>query len=123
MYLWLDDYRKPPLASGIPWTWAKTADEAIEFLKTGSVLFASLDHDLADEHYWAYDNQWDRKDKGFKEKTGYDVMVWMEEHNVWPPEGIRIHTMNTARKPVMLEVVNRQYGRTFQYQYPGTHSV
>jgi hypothetical protein len=54
IYLWLDDERKPPSFSDsrIPWTWAKTADEAIEYLKTGEVTFTSLDHDLADEHYY-----------------------------------------------------------------------
>lgn len=48
MLLFLDDIRTPP---GFGWIWVKTAGEAIEKLKTRKVDFASLDHDLADEHY------------------------------------------------------------------------
>jgi hypothetical protein len=40
--LWLDDTRQPSRG----FTWAKTAEKAIELLKTGKVNFASLDHDL-----------------------------------------------------------------------------
>ena len=123
--LWLDDYRKPPTFEqcGLVWSWAKTADEAISMMKTGEVVYASLDHDLAEEHYYAYESSSDREDKGFKEKTGYDVLLWMEENAVWPEHGVRIHTMNTARKPVMLQAVRAAYGRTFQEQYAGTHKV
>jgi hypothetical protein len=122
-YLWLDDMRKPPTHadSGVVWTWVKTTDEAIKLLQTGDVVFASLDHDLADEHYQEFHNaQMEGRavdTSGCKEKTGYDVLCWMEEHGVWPSEGVRIHTMNTSRGPVMIGVVQRQYGRTFQYIY------
>ncbi len=58
-----------------------------------------------------------------KEKTGYDALLWMQENNVWPKEGIRIHTMNTVRKPEMLDMVFQHYGKIFQYQYAGTHRV
>ena len=124
--LWLDDdlrNRKPPsfIHCGLIWVWAKTADEAIEYLKTGTVEFASLDHDLADEHYFAYHGQVDPKD--FKEKTGMSVLNWMEENAVWPKEGVRIHTMNPGKKLEMLEIINRAYGRTFQHQYKSTHQV
>ena len=132
--LWLDDdnNRKPPTFSncGLHWTWVKTYDEAIEALKSGTVEFASLDHDLADEHYIKYfawlENGGDGSDfstADCKEKTGYDVLVWMKENNVWPSAGVRIHTMNTVRKPVMLSMVYEHYGKTFQYQYEGTHKV
>jgi hypothetical protein len=47
--LWVDDdpQRKPPTFTdcGLHWTWVKNYDEAIEALKTGTVEFASLDHD------------------------------------------------------------------------------
>jgi hypothetical protein len=109
----------------------KNYDEAIEALKTGTVEFASLDHDLADEHYtkffesrWENGNDYtDYNTADCKEKTGMDVLRWMEENNVWPSAGVRIHTMNTVRKPIMLEMVENHYGRTFQYQYAGTHTV
>ena len=111
--LWLDDdpQRRPPsfVECGFHWTWVKNYEEAIEALKTGTIEFVSLDHDLADEHYFAYfafneANGNDAKNytKNCKEKTGYDVLCWMEENNVWPKDGVRIHTMNHVRKPIML---------------------
>ena len=117
--LWLDDYRKPPSfeSSGLLWIWVKTADEAIEALKAGKVQFASLDHDLAEEHYYAYEHPQDVEDKGFREKTGYEVLVWMRENSVWPVNGVRIHTANSTRRPIMLSVVHKQYGRWFQHLY------
>ena len=51
MKLWLDDIRAPWKFGCIGWTWVKTADEAIELLKTGKVEMASLDHDLQPLHY------------------------------------------------------------------------
>jgi hypothetical protein len=131
--LWLDDdpQRKPPSFSdcGLHWTWAYNYEQAIDFLKTGTVEFASLDHDLADEHYIAYftfDEEHGDPSKmteKCKEKTGYDVLLWMEENNVWPKDGVRIHTMNNVRGPIMLDMVYKHYGRTFQYIYAGTHAV
>jgi hypothetical protein len=125
IYLWLDDERKPPsvIDSGIPWTWAKTADEAIEYLKTSEVVFASLDHDLADEHYFenAKAHQEGRllNTSGCKEKTGMSVINWMEEQNVWPRQGVRVHTLNAQGQDRMLSVVNKIYGRRFQYHFNG----
>lgn len=126
--LWLDDdpRRRPPVC-GLAWTWVKTYDEAIEALKSGTVKFASLDHDLADEHYIRFfeaDATGEPLDTSdCKEKTGYDVLLWMRDNDVWPVEGVRIHTMNTVRKPLMLELVEKHYDRTFQHQYAGTHWV
>lgn len=129
--LWLDDERKPPSFTqcNLHWTAVKTYQEAIEALMTGTVEFASLDHDLADEHYFAYFNFDEATGDPLKmtekcrEKTGYDVLLWMEENNIWPKEGVRIHTANAVRKPIMLDIVRKHYGRTFQYQYAGTHLV
>lgn len=59
MKLFLDDIRNPPDNS---WTIARTADVAIEFLKTGAVEEISFDHDL-----------------GEKFGTGYDVAAYIEE--------------------------------------------
>lgn len=44
--LWLDDVREPEL---IGWTWAKTAEVAIDILMDGEVSEASFDHDLCGE--------------------------------------------------------------------------
>ena len=127
--LWVDDERRPPSFSdcGLHWTWAKNYDQSIEALKSGTVEFVSLDHDLCDAHYFefflAQSEGRPIDTSNCKEKTGYDVLLWMAENNVWPKEGIRVHTMNTVRKPIMLEIIEKHYGRTFQYQYLGTHSV
>lgn len=40
---WLDDIREPWKHGCLGWTWAKTADQAIEYLKTGTVTEASLE--------------------------------------------------------------------------------
>ena len=120
MMLWLDDVRTPP-ADG--WIWVKTADEAIEKLKTGNVTFASLDHDLADEQYpwnailginpheWFY--HMDKYPISFKEKTGYDVILWMEENNVWPSHGVKCHSQNPVGRKRINTVIEKQYGRLF----------
>ena len=124
IYLWLDDQRTPPshADSGVVWTWVKTADEAIKILETGNVIFASLDHDLADEHYFKEQTTGVATDE-YKEKTGYTVLAFMEENRILPPNGVRIHTMNIVAKQRMLNLVECLYGCLFQHQYLGTHSV
>lgn len=99
MRLWLDDVREPWKHGFIVSKWAKTADEAIEFLKTGEITFASLDHDLADDTMGTA--------KG--EKTGYDVVCWMEENDVWPEDGVIVHSLNLAGKARMEQVINKHY--------------
>lgn len=100
MNLYLDDVRKCPPG----FTLARTAMEAIEILKTGTVEFASLDHDLAEEHYpWNGGVQ--------DERTGYAVVKWMEENNVWPSKGVRVHSMNPVGRARMEAAINKHYGR------------
>jgi len=89
--VWLDDIRKKPFGFDV---WVNTADEAIAALAVGDVELISLDHDLAAEHYpdagGGYgEGSLDRS--RFREKTGYDVVLWMAEHNVWPKEDPRAH--------------------------------
>lgn len=117
--LWLDDVRSAPtfIESGLVWTVAKTGDEAIKILRSGDVEFASLDHDLAQEHYYANQHSLDFQSTAFKEKTGWDVLAWMMTNNVWPKNGVRIHTGNGVRRALMLSLVEKVYGRTFQYGY------
>jgi hypothetical protein len=43
--LWLDDRREPPSGDHLHWTWAKTADQAIEFLKGGQVRIHTMNID------------------------------------------------------------------------------
>lgn len=60
MKLWLDDVRPAPNHT---WIWAQSYENALFCLKTKSVTIMSVDHNLG-EH----------------ERTGYDVMVWLERH-------------------------------------------
>lgn len=59
--VWLDDIRPTP--SGYTHT-ARTAEEAIDLLKTGRVSIISLDHDLGDEKITG---------------SGYDVAAFIEQ--------------------------------------------
>lgn len=96
--LWLDDVRDPVRQGYVGWTWVKTADEAIALLKTGTVVRASLDHDLDMQATLG---------NAPTEKTGYDVVCWMEANNVWPPEGTRVHSMNPSGRARMEAAIRR----------------
>ena len=88
VHLWLDDERDPQdevikLKFGAKGNelWVKTADEAIEMLKSGKVAHISLDHDLGPP----------------EAGTGYDVAKWIEEKafgEELPQLEWRIHTQN-----------------------------
>ena len=98
--MWLDDLRDPMHNGAIGYEWVKTVDEAIDLLKTGQVTFASLDHDLSIE---ATMGNWK------KERTGYDVVLWMEENDVWPKDGVRVHSLNPAGKARMEAVIRKKF--------------
>jgi hypothetical protein len=100
--LWLDDLREPGKYGFIGAVWAKNYEEAITALKTGQVTFASLDHDLSID---------DMMGSPRGEKTGYDVVCWMETHNVWPRDGVAVHSTNPAGRARMQMVVDRHYRR------------
>jgi hypothetical protein len=99
--LWLDDIRDPVRHGCIGWTWAKTAAEAIEWLKTGRVVEASLDHDLTINQTLEMSDSQD---------TGYTVACWMQEHGVWPSDGIRCHSTNPVGRQ-RIEAVIRKANR------------
>ena len=90
MKLWLDDTREAPPG----WFWVRTADEAIECLKTGNVREMSLDHDLGIEA---------------EVKTGYAVLEWLEEEvhagRLRPPGIMKAHTANSAAAVRMLQAI------------------
>jgi hypothetical protein len=94
MDLWVDDKRLPEAYGLKGFVRVTTSAEAIALLETGEVRFASLDHDL-----------------GLKSGTGYDIVCWMEEHDVWPPDGVRVHSMNVVGRKRMEAVIERHYGR------------
>lgn len=102
MNLWLDDVRAPWKHGCLGWEWAKTADEAIAFLATGRVEKASLDHDLSEQRTIGVDDG---------SKTGYDVVCWMEVHDIWPPEGVTVHSLNPVGRQRMQQAIDRHYQR------------
>jgi len=101
MKLWLDDVRDPKDWGHIGWVWVKTYDEAVQMLRTGQVKMASLDHDLSLAATLGYP---------CGEKTGYDVVCWMEEHDVWPRYGVQVHSMNPVGAERMRKVIAKHYG-------------
>lgn len=78
--LWLDDVRRP---TSDDWTWALSVADAIEILKTGTVVEASLDNDL---HPF--------------ERDGLEVVEWMIDHQVFP-RLVRVHTDNDQASSMM----------------------
>ena len=118
--LWLDDVRLPPDHT---WRWVKTADEAIAALASGTVDEISLDHDLAEEHYegryepggmYGPPDEAGNVTRKFREKTGYDVVLWMVENNIWPTT-IRIHTMNPVGRTHMKTAIERALGENARW--------
>lgn len=66
--------------------YAKTAQEAIEFLKNNNNYFAVfLDHDLGDQIYTASN-----------ENSGYGVATWLEQNPQHKPENIFVHSLNSS---------------------------
>ena len=97
MRLWLDDLRPAPEG----WRWAKTVEEAISLLEGGEVTECSLDHDL-----------------GSDIPEGYALVLWMAENNIWPSEGIAVHSANPPGAERMCGVIER-YGPYYR-RVPGT---
>lgn len=101
MLLYLDDVREPAENGFIGATVVRTAADAINLLYSGLVMYASLDHDLMDNHE--------------PEQTGMTVLDWLEQNpEFWPPHGVHIHTMNVSKYHVMRGVVYKHYGRNFE---------
>lgn len=105
MKLWLDDVRLPPEG----WVWCKTAVEAIEVLATGEVEEASLDHDLGCCEACTQCTGLHGYSNGCIHNchwTGYTVVKWMAENNVWP-ETIWVHSANPVGAANMQAVIDR----------------
>lgn len=109
MKLWLDDIREPWKHGCIGWGWAKTAAEAIEYLKSGEVTEASLDHDLTEEQM--IQGGFFGKIYEDGHKSGYDVVCWLEQHpEFWPVNGVKVHSANPAGRKRMQQIIDKHYG-------------
>lgn len=102
--LWLDDVREPWKHGFVGARWVKTYHEAIQALQETSWDVMSLDHDLSEQASMGQPS--------VGEKTGYDVLCWMEEHDVWPNE-ILVHTMNPSGRTRMEAVIKARKYRSF----------
>lgn len=124
MKLWLDDERPAPEG----WYWVQTGAAAIACLldqDDDPITHMSFDHDLADVHYGYWhlahnpgaDTAFPKdhpirvhaREESAKEMTGYDVLLWMAEHEVWPTDACYVHTHNSAAQKKMCGVIDR-YG-------------
>lgn len=118
MKLWLDDIRPAPAG----WHHVKNIREAKDVLMTGLVTHASLDHDLGacaecmggkTVEEWMADHNNQAMPYCSHVGTGYDLVCWMEENNIWPSIGIVIHSKNPVGKArmaqVMMKCVPRKY--------------
>jgi len=96
--LFLDDIREPEnitiyRESKRDWVVVQNYDDFVRYIEeNGLPTMVSFDHDLHFEHYAAMG-----KILEFKEKTGYDALIWLceyiEKNNLKIPE-IKFHTSN-----------------------------
>lgn len=97
--LFVDDSRIPDKE----FVHVKTFNEAIHYLVNYSVNVLSLDHDLGDYN-------------GNNEKTGYDIVQWIEEKVVvegfTPPKTIKVHSGNPVGRKNMEQAIESIQRRT-----------
>jgi Cyclic-phosphate processing Receiver domain len=91
--VWLDDVREAPDG----WVHVTTPGEAIELLRSGEVEEISLDHDLG-------------LATPESERTGYDVLAWLEEAVATCPWNhrvpvIHIHSANPVGSQRMEQAI------------------
>lgn len=93
MKVYLDDKRETPEG----WVRCYWPQEVIDLLKTGNVTEISLDHDLGDKVSYA-------------ERTGYDVLVWIQEQvvcNKFVPPIMKVHSDNGPAIQSMNLIIKR----------------
>ena len=77
------------------WITVRSYEECISVLQKETIDILSLDHDLGTE------------------KTGYDVLLWIEEqvklNSFIPPREIRVHTANPVGRDRMLNALKSIY--------------
>jgi hypothetical protein len=96
--LWLDDVRNP--TDGQAWTICRTVAEAKALLLAGPVDYASLDHDLGMD---------ESGEIAVEAPTGYDLVKWMAEHDIWPKAKPWVHSSNPAGRFAMRQAIDRYW--------------
>lgn len=103
--LFIDDVRSPPLG----WALARTYDEAIALLSSAACLESvSFDHDLGTCDVCASVGCTSCACRCHM--TGYDVVSWMEEHDIWPRSRPTVHSSNPVGRARIESVITRKYG-------------
>ena len=101
MKIWLDDER--PIPNG--WLGVKTPEMCIAIIEIAfhngeTVEILSLDHDLG-----LIDPD------TLQERTGYDVLLWLEKYPKMMPKEVRIHSANPVaqrRMNLALDAIKRR---------------
>lgn len=90
--IYMDDIRNPPKEEWEEYQWipARKAEDVIYLLRMGVVEHMSLDHDM-----------------GIGEITGYELLAWMEEHDVWPSGNIWVHSANPTGAQQMALIIEK----------------
>lgn len=102
MKLFVDDERYPPDSDDV-WHIARSYAEAIDMLSRNKYDVLSLDHDIASF------------DENGKEKTGYDIALWLAENkwndpNYYIPSKILVHSANPVGAVRIEGIINRYLG-------------
>lgn len=114
VFLWLDDMRPAPGG----WVWARTVDEAKHWLTHANVVKASLDHDLGacvqcmggrTPEQWLDESKFTQMPNCDHFGTGYTLVCWMEEHDIWPAEKPVVHSRNPAGGARMRQVIDLRW--------------
>lgn len=106
MKLFLDDIRMPPDDT---WVCARDIGVAKTLLEAGDVAFASLDHDLGACDACQQPDWHGVMPHCSHVGTGYDLCLWMAEHNIWPMQKPVVHSMNPVGRDRMRGVIDRYW--------------
>lgn len=115
MRVWLDDLRKEPQG----WVRARTMSEAQELLTNNIVEEMSLDHDLGteppcnlcieDEECLVAPDECRCECHRKIAPTGYDLVKWMAENNMWPRKKPKVHSQNPVGRKNMESTIDRYW--------------
>jgi hypothetical protein len=98
--VWLDDLLDDRAAPE-GWIHVTTATAAIALLETGRVIELSLDHDLGDD---------EAAGKGVHVVDHIAEQQMIEGRDLWPRDGITIHSANPAGRDQMARSIERYAG-------------
>lgn len=113
MKLWLDDIRRPPNTATKEWYWARSVDQAKEFMELCArqgteVIEASLDHDMGlhDADPDAADAHLMQAPDWAEHQNGMDFVKWMVETG-YVPSKVTVHSMNWPARENMCSYLNQ----------------